>query len=125
MSDQWREYQVVVNTTGSAGSATGTADSDPIAGELLAVYIDYAGTAPGTTTVDLDEVGGAGRKLLDKAASATDVTHYPRVQMQDNTGANVAGVYERFALAGRKVRVSVAASNALSPAVTVTLLVRE
>lgn len=125
MSDQWREYQVVVNTTGSAGSATGTADSNPIMGELLAVYIDYAGTAPGTTTVTIDEIGGAGRRLLTKSASATDITHYPRAQMQDNTGANLTGVYERFALAGRKVRVSVAASNALSPAVTVTLLARE
>jgi len=101
MCDQWREYQVAVTTTGSAGSATGTADSNPITGELLAVFVDYNASAPATTTVDLDEVGGAGRKLLDKAANATDVTHYPRVLMQDNTGANLTGVYERFALAGR------------------------
>jgi len=125
MCDQWREYQVAVTTTGSAGSATGTADSNPITGELLAVFVDYNASAPATTTVDLDEVGGAGRKLLDKAANATDVTHYPRVLMQDNTGANLTGVYERFTLAGRKVRVTVALSNALAPAVTVTLLVRE
>lgn len=119
------EYSVPVTTTGSAGSASGSADSPPIMGELLAVKLDYDGSAPATTKVDLDELGGAARKILNKAASATDVTHYPRVQMQDNTGANLTGIYERFFLAGRKVRVAVTSSNALAPALTVTFLVLE
>lgn len=120
-----REVQVTVTTTGTAGSATGTGLSDTINGMLMAAHINYHASAPATTTVDLDEVGGAGRKLLDKAASATDVVHYPRVLMQDNTGANLTGIYEPFALAGRKVQVSVAASDALTGAVVVTLIVEE
>lgn len=119
------EYAVPVTTTGSAGSATGTVDSPPLRGELLAVKVDYDATAPVTTKVDLDELGGAARKILNKAASATDAVHYPRVQMQDNTGAALTGIYERFILAGRKARIAVTASNALPAAVTVTFLVLE
>lgn len=121
----YAEYSVSVTTTGSAGAATGTATTEPINGELVAVRIDYHASAPNTTTVDLDEVGGAARKLLDKAGSATDVTHYPRVLMQGNTGSDLTGIYERYALAGRAVRVTVAASDALTAAVVVTLLVEK
>lgn len=119
------EYQVPVATSGSAGSALGSADSPPIMGELLAVRVDYDPTAPATTKVDLDELGGAARKVLNKAASATDAFHYPRVQMQDNTGAGITGIYERFIFGGRKVRVSITLSNALAAAVTVTFIVLE
>lgn len=120
-----REVQVTVTTAGTAGSATGTGLSDTINGQLLAAHINYHASAPGTTTVDLDEVGGPGRKLLDKAGSNTDITHYPRVQMEGTTGSGLTGIYEPFALAGRKVQVSVAASDALTGAVVVTLIVEE
>jgi hypothetical protein len=119
------EYTVPISTVGSAGTASGSAYSDSINGELLAVRLDYSGSAPATTTVTVDEVGGAARRLLTKGASNADVTHTPRVQMQDGNGVNVVGIYERFCLAGRKVLVSVALSDALTPAVTVTLIVLE
>lgn len=120
-----REVQVTIDTTGTAGSATGSGLSDTMNGTLLAAHINYHASAPATTTVDLDEVGGAGRKLLDKAGSNTDVTHYPRVQMEGTTGSGLTGIYEPFALAGRKVLVSVAASDELAAAVVVTLIVEE
>lgn len=119
----YHEITVPVTTTGTAGSATGTALSEPINGDLVAVRVDYHASAPATTTVDLDEVGGAARKLLDKAASNTDAVHYPVVAASDNTGTPLTGIYTRLPLAGRKVQVTVAASDALAPAVTVTLLV--
>lgn len=116
-----QSYVLRVTTTGSAGSATGTADSIPLYGLLMAVHIDYHASAPATTTVDIDELSGGSRKLLDKAASATDVTHYPRVQVQDNTGAAISGAYEPFFLNGIPVRCSVAASDALTDAVIVRI----
>jgi hypothetical protein len=119
----FKPYAVEVTTTGGAGVATGVADTPPLHGALEAVEIDYEG-APATTTVDLDEVlsVGLGRKILDKAASNTDVTHTPRVLLQDNTGANLTAVYGRYVFAGRSVRVTVALSNQLSPAVRVRLI---
>lgn len=115
------EIRIPVTTTGSAGSASGTEDSEPITGFLMYARIEYH-SAPSTTTVDIDEVlsGALGRKLLDKAASNTNVTHYPRHEMQNNTGTGV-GLYQPEYLAGRPVRVTIALSDALDPAVTVIL----
>ncbi|MBZ0281025.1 MAG: hypothetical protein K8L97_09805 [Anaerolineae bacterium] len=115
---------IPVATTGSAGAAVGSAESPPLTGEVLAVHVHYHPTAPATTTVDVDEVDGPARKVLDKAASNTTVTHYPRAQMQDITGTPVAGIYEPIPLAGRKLRVSVANSNPLPEAVVVTIIIQ-
>jgi hypothetical protein len=113
-------YKVNVVTTGSNGAATGTADINVKSGDaMLAVYVDYGASAPATTTVDIDEVGGFARKVIDLAASATDKTIYPRVQAQDATGANITGEYLPIVLSSPRLRVTVAASNALDPAVTV------
>lgn len=119
------EITVPVPTTGTAGNATGNQSSPPIRGEIVAVFVKYDPAAPATTTVDVDEVEGPARKILDKAASNTSVTHYPRTQAQDTTGANIAGIYDCIVLGGRKVKVTVAASDQLSPAVTVTLIIKE
>jgi hypothetical protein len=117
------EYRVAVTTTGSPGSATGTGDTPPLFGFVDSITLDYHASAPATTTVDIDEVGGGARKILDKAASATDVTHRPRAQGQDTTGADIAGFYDRIALVGRPLRVTVAASNALTDAIVATIVV--
>jgi len=120
----YEAISVSVPTSGGAGAAVGSAESPPLSGEVLAVHVHYHPTAPATTTVDVDEVDGPARKVLDKAASNADVTHYPRIQMQDITGTAVAGIYEPIPLAGRKLRVSVGASNPLPEAVVVTILMR-
>jgi hypothetical protein len=112
---------VSVTTTGSAGSATGAANTPPIWGYIKSVAIDYHASAPNTTTVDLDEVGGNARKILDKAGSATDVAHYPSEQMQDNTGSAITGMYRDFYIDGRPITVTLAASNALTGAAVVTI----
>ena len=120
-----REIVIPVTTSGGAGVATGSGDSDPIFGEILAVRVDYQPGAPATTKVDVDELGGAARKILNKAASNTDAVHHPRLLMQDTAGANLTAWYEPVTLAGRKARVSVTLSDALAPAVIVTLIVKE
>lgn len=119
------EYEVTVTTTGDAGSATGNSNSPTINGAIHAVYVNYHASAPATTTVDLDEVGGAARKILDLAGANTDAGYLPRAQAQGTTGSNLTGIYDRLVLAGRPVKVTVAASDALAAAVIVTLVVEE
>lgn len=116
---------VTVTTTGTAGSATGTATSEPISGQLLAVKVDYHASAPGTTTVDVDEVGGMARKLVALAASNTDIVFHPALQATDNTGTPIAGAYVQPYIPGRRVTVTVALSDALTAAVVVTLMYQE
>lgn len=119
------EYPVTITTTGEDGSATGSGKTPPVNGEIHAIHLNYHASAPNTTTVDVDEVGGAGRKILDKAGSNTNVSHYPRLLMQDTTGANLTGEYDRIAVAGRPLQISAAASNALAAAVVATVVVLE
>lgn len=116
----YSNYVVPVTTTGANGSATGTAKLN-IVGYIESIKVDYNGSAPATTTVDIDESGGMGRKLLDLAASATDVVVYPVVNNTNNAGAAVTGIYTRYFVPNTPVTITVAASNALAPAVTVTI----
>lgn len=112
-------YIVRVTTAGSAGSATGTADSEPIYGSLSAIKVDYNASTPATTTVSIAEVGGLGRTVLSKAASATDATHYPVIQAQDTSGSNITGQYQPIRLTGERLRVTLALSNALTDAAVI------
>lgn len=83
----------VIGATGEA-----TAYSDPITGKILAVTVLYSGTHDMTADLhevnpyDSDDVNDVVQTILDLAASgatpATDnATYYPRVALQDNTGA--------------------------------------
>lgn len=113
---------VNVTTTGSAGSATGSATTPPIWGYLYKVKVDYHASAPATTTVDVDEANGSARKVIDLAGANTDVTFHPRLEVQDKTGAD-ASAFEQFWFQGEKLTVAVAASDALTNAVIVTLYI--
>lgn len=118
------EVTVNVTTTGSAGSATGSGTSDIIYGEIDAVFINYHASAPSTTVVTISESGGAGRTILTAPAGNTDITYYPRLQPQDTVGSIIPGVQSRFFIGGRKLTVSVTASNALTNAAIVTFIVK-
>lgn len=121
----FREYEISVTTTGSNGSAVGDTTSPTINGAVHSVYVNYHASAPNTTTVDLDEVGGAARKILDLAGANTDIGYHPRLLAQGSTGSDLTGVYDRPVLAGRSVKVTVGGSNALTAAVVVTIAVEE
>lgn len=115
----YSNYVVPVTTTGSAGSATGTAKLN-IVGYIESIKVTYH-SAPNTTTVDIDEASGMGRKLMDLAAGNTNVVIYPVVNNTNNAGAAVTGIYTRYFVPNTPVTITVAASNALAPAVTVTI----
>jgi hypothetical protein len=112
---------VTVTTVGGAGVATGNAASGALYGGLYAVYLNYHASAPATTVVTLSDAYGT---IVAFVASATDKRWYPRMQTCDAAGAAIAGVYEIPALIG-PVTVTVTASDALTGAVAVTLVVSQ
>jgi hypothetical protein len=111
-------YETVkVTTTGSAGSASGSAETIPIEGFLLDMYIDYHASAPATTDVTIsDPVFG---NLLVVSNNATDGKYAPREPNCDAAGA-ANGLYDLIPL-NSKLTVAVAQANALTDCVVVTL----
>ena len=114
-----------VTTSGSAGSATGTADSETnVRGFVEAVRIIYDGAAPATTDVTLTEVGGLGRTIITVSNTATGAVYYPTVATNDGTGSARTD-YQQIYLDQSRLRVSVAQSDAIADAVTVIVQVSD
>lgn len=101
--------RVKLTATVATGETTATATSDAIYGLIMSIYIDYT-DVEATTTVDIDEVGGPARKVLDLAAGNTDAAYYPTVELQDNTGSGT-GSYGYMFIPGSKLTLSVANSD--------------
>lgn len=123
-----RTAKIDVTTTGSAGSAAGTAYSDkPLNGELYAVRVDWHASAPATSditiTVDSDDDHPA-VTIYAKTDANTDLWVYPVVQSTDTAGAAVASIYQHILVNGR-VKVVLAQCDALTNAVRVYLYLRE
>lgn len=115
-------YIVPVTTTGSAGSATGSADTPLLTGELLDVYLDFHASAPATTdtTIAFSTRGG---NVLAVANSATDGMFHPRCKPVDNANAAITNAHDKFFL-NDKLTVSLAQCDALTAAVTAYIRVR-
>lgn len=114
---------IQVTTTGSAGSATGsTTGTNLVHGYLMGVYIDYHASAPSTTDITISEANGLGRTLLAVSDNATDGAYNPQCQICDN-GGTAKTFYWPYYLDGVNIKVDVAQSNALAPAVTVKLVI--
>lgn len=118
-----RTYTVAVNTTGSAGSATGTgAATEHIPqGFFLDAYLDYNASAPATTVVTITQTGHAD-KILTAPASATDVRIAPRQSLATRAGAAITNSHDLIPVNGT-LTVAVSASDALTAAATVTMRV--
>ena len=115
------DYTLVVNTTGSAGSATGSKTTPALeSGQVLeAIKVDYHGSAPATTDLVVSEVGGLQQTLLTLTNTNTDGIYYPRHALHDAVGAEGSGL-DLFQVEGQ-LQVAVSGCDALAPAVTVTL----
>lgn len=108
----------------AAGATTGSATSPrPIAGNLLAVHLDFSGSMAATADTTIARVSDGlmpAETLLTITDSATDAWYYPRVQAHGATGSALTGIYEPYPLAGY---VSVAvAQGTQNESVTVTLI---
>lgn len=117
-----RSQTVSVTTTGSAGSATGSATSDVMHGFLLDVYLNFHASAPGATTdTTIAHVDPAMGNVLALTNTATDARYVPRETVHTTAGAvSDPDGYDRIALNG-KVTVSVAGSDALTDCVVATI----
>jgi hypothetical protein len=111
-------YETIkVTTTGAAGSASGSAQTVPIQGFLLDVYIDYHASAPATTDVTIsDPVFG---NLLVVSNNKTDGKYSPREPNCDAAGA-ANGRYDLVPI-NSKLTVAVAQADALTDCVVLTL----
>jgi hypothetical protein len=106
-----------ISTTGSAGSATGTGTTMPVNGFLLDACLNYHASAPATTDVTIsDAVFGT---ILTKSNNNSDVWITPRVQTQDNAGADT-GAYDYYPVNGA-LTVSIAQADALTDCLVITL----
>lgn len=113
--------QITVTTTGSAGSATGTATSDHIRGEILGLNINYHASAPGTTDLTV-EMATSGIDLYAKANSVTDAFVVPVLFGVDNANAALTNdVTPQHYFVADKVTATLAQSDALTGAVVVTV----
>ncbi len=113
-------FVIPVTTSGSAGVATGSAQSDIIRGWLLDVHFDFNASAPNTTDTTLAYADGPQGTILTLSNTATDVLHMPLKQASDSAGAAITGVYGAWPVNGR-LSVSVAGCDALTNAVVATL----
>lgn len=110
-----------VTTTGSAGSAAGTATTLALEGWIDAIKLDWSASAPATSDVTIVEVGGLGRTIYTKSNSVTDVTFYPALQKGDNTGTAISGAYGRIYLPTTALIITIAQCDALTAALVVTI----
>ncbi len=115
---------ITVETTGSAGSATGDASSPRIRGLFYKIKIDYNAAAPGATTnviiTTVDDNDTTVDTVLTISDTATDATYSPTIPTHDNTGTATGDrILDDIPLG--TVKVSVTDCDALAAAVVVTL----
>jgi hypothetical protein len=106
---------VPVTTVGGAGVATGQADSLPVTGFLLDMWLAF-GAAPATTDTTISTPNYGGSVAVFSNVNTSQM-FAPRRQNVDNAGALIAGSYDYFPLNG-PVRVAVAQCDPLAPALT-------
>jgi hypothetical protein len=114
---------VQVDTTGSAGSATGNNTSARIRGLFYKITLDYNGSAPATTDVTIttiDDDSNTIDTILTISDNNTDGTYSPVTPTHDSTGtATGDNILQNIPLG--KVKISVAQCDALTNAVTATI----
>ena len=121
----FKEYTASIDTTGIAGSATGSATITGVSGLVDSIAVNYNGSAPATTTVTISQdFGGVTENIVAVPAGNTDLITRPRVVVQDTAAADIAQ-RDYFALYAQSVDIAIAASDALTAAVVVTIRVIE
>ena len=120
--------KLTVTTTGTAGSATGSAETEePIEGEVMRVDVDYNASCPGTDVLTLKSktTGNAVREqtIITESGSATDFTRFPTIQHQEPDGSTRTS-YGPFPVCGT-LTAEMSSSDALSPAATIGILWRD
>lgn len=114
------KYEISVDTTGSAGSATGETELALMHGTAAEVIATYNGSAPDTTVITITEVVGEDEvPFLTIPAGNTTVKRVPLVQAVDSNGDAISGAYVYHVLNSSTLKVAVTASDELVDAVVV------
>ena len=117
-------HVIIVSTTGSDASATGSLVVALPYCELLAAYLNFHASAPASTDPPLSSPGDpVAVTLLTITNSATDAWYYPGFQLDGNTGSAITGAYIPAIIHGNLL-VELAGSDALTDALTMTIFVR-
>lgn len=104
-----RKYQVTATTSGSAGTATGSARTKPITGKILAVHLDYT-SEPATTDVTVATAHAPVATILTITNGNTDGWFYPRALLQDIVGADLTAIYDPIPI-DDEISISVAQAD--------------
>lgn len=114
------KYEISVDTTGSAGSATGNTSLSNMHGTLAEIIVTYHASAPDTTVVTITETeGSANIPVLTVSAGNTTVKKVPLVQAVDSADSGISGGYVYHILSSSTLKIAVSASDALTDAVVV------
>jgi hypothetical protein len=127
-----KSVAIAVDTTGSAGSATGSARTNhAVVGRILALQHNYHASCPNTADVTVTEQDGSTtiQTIHIETNSTADVVRYPRTPVQDAAETDVTydgsnEIYEPFVTAN-PIDVAVAGADALTNCVIVTVIYEE
>ena len=118
------KHEVKISTTGSDASATGSLVVPLPYCEILAAHMDFHASAPASTDTTLSSPGDpVSLTLLTIPNSATDAWYYPTHQLDDSSGSAITGAYIPAIVHGNLL-VELAGCDALTDALTLTLIVR-
>ena len=112
--------RVSVTTTGNAGSATGSADTEAVNGFYLGAYLNYHASAPGTTDVTISTQNPSNGNLQVISNANTDAFVSCLNQAQDAAGAAITASFVQRPVSGN-VRVALAQCDALTDALVADL----
>jgi hypothetical protein len=115
-------HEIVVDTTGSAGAATGSATNPfTLSGIIHRISLVYNGSAPVTTkvVVSYDLPNGETVTLVDVTGN-TDIDIVPTFVETDEAGLSTGG-RTPVVVAYETITVAVTLSDALTGAVTATI----
>lgn len=130
-------YRVTVTTTGSSGSATGSAESEPFVGKILSVQLDPHASLPSTAdTVVYVTKDGDRDTNVETLSTFTNsgntegvLKRYPIKEADDGAGSSVAAsnksnVWVPFTTFNG-VHVEVVQGDALTDAIVVTIVIEQ
>jgi hypothetical protein len=123
-----KTYDAFITTTGSAGSATGTAYIDGACGLVTRIQGNWHGSAPGATSdvtiIETDSFGS--QTLYTKSNSVTDFDFAPMKNAADNTNTALDPVaMTPYTVSGGRITISVTGCDALTDALSVKITVLE
>lgn len=107
---------MTVTTTGTAGAATGSANTKAIRGKILRVVLNFHASAPATTDTTISTAYPITENILVVTSSVTDASFYPRAKPVDNANAAITNAFTELVVDGT-VTVSLAQCDALTGAV--------